>query len=202
MKTIKDNSFSQYGKVLDIDTSSIVEYLINHSNMPESNNLYVAHDEEFYKLPIFKEIENKYFGQLLLESGYCNGYNSKLNCMEYHATIEIDVAGTDAALILGKQADIKEGKVNSKDLEVFTMKKGEAVLLYPGTLHFSPCKLSNSGFKMAIILHRGTNLDLKEKSLDPKLWKVNKWLLAHSESNQASLGAYIGIEGENIEIKY
>ena len=31
--------------------------------------------------------------------------------------------------------------------------------------------------------------------------KKNKWLLAHSESTEATQGAYVGIVGENIDIK-
>lgn len=202
MKTIKDNSFSLYGKVIDLDTSTIVDYLINQTKMPIENNLYIAHDEKMYDLPIMRYIENKYFGQMEMQTGYCNGFNSKLNALEYHASIEIDIASNDSCLILGRQEDINDGKIFTKDLQIFKMNKGDAVILYPGTLHFSPCKLSDSGFKMAILLPKRTNLDLPYPSIDQKLFKINKWLYAHEESKQAKNGAYIGIIGENIEIKY
>ena len=55
---------------------------------------------------------------------------------------------------------------------------------------------------MAVFLHKGTNLPLESKTSDPKLWAVNKWLYAHKDTKQARDGAYVGIVGENIEIKY
>lgn len=45
-------------------------------------------------------------------------------------------------------------------------------------------------------------MDLESIPKDNALWKINKWLFAHEDSSQAKNGAYIGIEGENIEIKY
>ena len=71
-------------------------------------------------------------------------------------------------------------------------------MLYPGVLHFSPCRTSKEGFHVAVILSKGTNLDLKESHPeDPWLWKTNKWLLAHKDTVQASQGAYVGITGNN-----
>lgn len=202
MKSINDLEFLEYGKVLNIDSTEIVDYLLNKAKMPLKNNIYVPHEDDFYNLNSVKIIENKYFGQLLLQAGYCNGFNTKLNCMEFHATHEINVAATDLALILGKYSDIKDGKVNVNDLKIFKMKKGDAILVYPGTLHFSPCRLSDDGFKMAVFLHKGTNLPLINETDDKMLWQVNKWLLAHPNTAQAQNGAYVGIVGENIEIKY
>ena len=35
---------------------------------------------------------------------------------------------------------------------------------------------------------------------DAQLWACNKWLLAHVESSEAAAGAYVGLEGVNIDI--
>ena len=35
---------------------------------------------------------------------------------------------------------------------------------------------------------------------DRMLWARNKWLLAHPESRQAKLGAWIGLRGRNIDL--
>ena len=202
MKSIKDKEFSEYGLVLDVDTTEIVDYLLKKAKMPNENNIYVPHEEEFYSLKSVKGIENKYFGQIALQAGYCNGFNTKLNCMEYHATHEINIAATDLVLILGKYTDIKNNQVKAEDFKIFKMNKGEAILVYPGTLHYSPCRVSDSGFRMAVFLHKGTNLPLTSEKYDSLLWATNKWLLAHKDSGPAKSGAHIGIIGENIEIKY
>ena len=58
---------------------------------------------------------------------------------------------------------------------------------------------------MAVVLPRGTNTEkpaianLTEE--DSWLWARNKWLLAHPESSEADQGAYVGLTGENIDIK-
>ena len=108
----------------------------------------------------------------------------------------------DLVLLLARQEDVKNAKVNSNDIKAFLLKKGDCVSLYPYIFHFSPCKLSNEGFRCAIILTDKTNMDLESIPKDNALWKINKWLFAHEDSSQAKNGAYIGIEGENIEIKY
>ena len=201
MLSVTSKEFSKYGYVLEGDFSEVTSFLISSSPMPKENNLYQRDDEEFKKLPSIKVIQEKVYGLGAIEAGYCNGYNTKLNCLEYHTCPEVDIAATDLVLLLSAQDDIKNGQIDSKDVMAFYIKKGTAVVLYPYTLHFSPCRVNDAGFKCAIILTEGTNRDLTSRPNDPKLWRENKWLLAHKESSQAKLGAYIGIVGENTEIK-
>ena len=199
---IDSKEFSKYGYILEGDYSDIVNFLLEKSPMPEKNNLYVRDDIKMREVPSISKIKEVVFGLADIETGYCNGYNSKLNCLEYHASYEVDVAATDLVLLLATLDDVHDGMIDSKDVKAFYVKKGTCVVLNPFTFHFSPCKLSDDGFKCAIILPNGTNRDLTITPKDQKLWKENKWLYAHKESNQASLGAYIGIKGENTEIKY
>ena len=44
---------------------------------------------------------SKSFGEMEIQIGYCNGHNSMLNALEYHKSSEINVAATDAVLLLG-----------------------------------------------------------------------------------------------------
>jgi hypothetical protein len=200
MRSVTTSEFEPYGYLLEGDWSEVVSYLLEHTPLPKEGNVYCRDDEAFGKLKASQLIREKVFGLGQMESGYCNGNNTKLNCMEYHACPEVDIAATDLILLLALPSDILDGKLDSSKCKAFYVKKGQAVVLYPYTLHFSPCKANGMPFKCAIYLSMGTNLDLKEKPTDPKLWKVNKWLLAHPESNQAKIGAYIGITGDNIEI--
>lgn len=202
MLTARSSEFKKYGEIIEGNFEDVVEYLHSNSPMPEQNNLYVRDDLKMHNLISFLEIKNKVYKNKETEIGYCNGYNSKLNCLEYHNGIEVDIAATDLVLLLALQEDVHDGVIDSKDVKAFYIKKGEAVILYSGVFHFSPCKLSDSGFKCAIILPDGTNKDLEKPSEDKKYWKENKWLYAHKDTNQAKLGAYIGIIGENIEVKY
>ena len=200
--SVTDPLFKEYGSVLDIDSSEIVTYLKNKAKMPEENNIYVRDDSSMHSLKSIEEIKESVYGLGDIEVGYCNGYNSLLNCMEYHACPEVDIAADDLVLLLARKEDIHDGILNSKDVKAFLLKKGEAVILAPYTLHFSPCKLSKDGFRCAIILSDKTNMDLESTPKDKTLWKVNKWLLAHKDSKQASLGAYVGIVGDNLKVDF
>ena len=50
-----------------------------------------------------KEIEKIFYGELPIQIGYCNGHNELLNAVEYHRSSEINLAATDAVLILGSE---------------------------------------------------------------------------------------------------
>ena len=57
---------------------------------------------------------------------------------------------------------------------------------------------------MLVALPKGTNTDKPNMPIkggdDAYLWACNKWLLAHVESSEAAAGAYVGLEGVNIDI--
>jgi hypothetical protein len=200
MKTPASESFADYGVLLKDDFSDVVSYLETKTPIPETGNIYVASDEEFAKLPSAKALAARYFVNAM-QAGYCNGQNEKLNCLEYHGCPEVDIAADDLVLLLARQKDIVDNSIDSGKVVPFLLKKGQGVMLYPGTLHFSPCRQSLKGFRSAVFLAVGTNLPLDKPSPDPRYFKTNKWLYAHPEAKQASLGAYVGISGENITIK-
>ena len=201
--SVTDKEFAPYGRVVDVDTSEIVSYLKEKARMPEvGKNLYVRDDKEMHCLRGVKEIRETVFGMGDMEVGYCNGYNSLLNCMEYHACPEVDVAADDLVLLLALQSDSENGVLDSKRVKAFEVKKGEAIILYPYVFHFSPCKMSEEGFRCAVFLSDKTNMELTSKPKDRKLWMVNKWLLAHKDTTQAKEGAYIGIIGDNILVQW
>jgi len=201
MKSISDKEFQAYGVKLSGDFSSAIEYLEKKTFMPtRETNFYVADDKVFDKLDIIKTIQKEIYGELPIEAGYCNGYNSYLNCLEAHACPEVNIAATDMVLILALLKDIHNDKIDSKDTVSFMVHKGEAIMLYPYTFHFSPCKVTKEGFKCAVILTEGTNEPLENPIHDKHLFKKNKWLYAFPETKQADLGAYVGLIGENIKI--
>ena len=196
---IGSGRFARYGRlVTEYDLSGYIGYLALHTPVPDEGNIYVASDPAAETLPLKAELENVFYGGMPLEMGYCNGRNKVLNALEYHKGSELDVAATPSVLLLGSITDIRGGKINVDDLEAFYMEGGSAVELYATTLHFSPCEIGTDGFKMGIILPKGTNtpIDLGKRH-DPTLWMRNKWLYAHPEAEKLiSNGAYEGITGD------
>ena len=207
IKSIFDEAFLRYGKILgQYDFSKCTEIMKN-KDIPDSGNVYVACDDDLMSTSIVRELTNNFYGNMPIQIGYCNGNNSTLNALEYHKASEIDVAVTDLVLILADIRDIKDNKLPSISTDIFYVPAGTAVELYGTTLHFAPCKVSDKGFKSIIVLPAGTNQPLASIPSplceeDKLLWMQNKWLIAHVESIPASKGAYVGITGENIEIKY
>ena len=55
---------------------------------------------------VMKELAEITYGELPIQIGYCNGHNCMLNALEYHRSSEVNVAATDAVLMLGSQQDI------------------------------------------------------------------------------------------------
>lgn len=206
---INDEKFNKFGKVLDFKYfEDSKKYLQNSTLIPESGNIYIAHDRLLESDITDKTIFDKVFGESPIQYGYCNGQNTKLNALEYHKSSEINIAITPLVLLLGHPDKIREGYFNSKDVVAFYIPENTGFELYPKILHFAPCKVKEEGFKCGVILPLGTNTEfIKNKNItcqeDEYLFKTNKWLLAHSENQRMlSQGAKVGIIGKNIEIIY
>lgn len=200
MITTKDEEFKKFGFKIECNPNEILEYLEKNTPFPKTGNIYVANDDNFLKLKIVQDLGSKYFDEEF-QAGYCNGNNSRLNCLEWHNCPEINVATEDIVLLLATQNEMHNYMVDSHDVSKVLIRKGEVILVYPKILHFSPCKTNKNGFKMMVILTKGTNTDLEGPSTDQLLFQNNKWLIAHKDAPQAKKGAFIGITGDNIEIE-
>ena len=206
IRDVHDGSFVPYGKIItSYDFSDLMDYMEKETGVPDQGNIYKASVPELEQFPVKEKLENGFYGEMPIEIGYCNGQNSTLNGLEYHIGSEINVAVTDMVLMVGRLQDVVDDKYKAEDVDVFFVKKGTALQLYETTLHFSPCKTDQKGFKCIVILPKGTNEPLKNDKAeygDKLLFARNKWLLAHPERKPLmEKGAWPGITGENIEIK-
>ena len=202
---VTDPSFASYGRIVTgYDFSSIISYMEERTEIPENGNMYVASVPEMEELPVKDTIQNRFYGEMPIQIGYCNGHNHLLNAVEYHRDSEINIAVTDLILILGKEQDITEDHTyDSSKMEAFLIPAGTTIEVYATTLHYAPCNVAASGFKCVVVLPKGTNTDitLEEKHTpeDDLLFARNKWLLSHPDANIA--GSVAGIKGENLSVK-
>ncbi len=201
--SVTDSRFKKYGKIVkDIDFSELIDKMKECTPMPEGVE-YVPGLAELEALPVMKELSVKAYGEMPIQIGYCNGHNSKLNALEYHRDSEINVAATDAILMLGCQQDITEDFTYDTSLvEAFLVPAGTAVEVYATTLHYAPCGVDGEGFKVSIVLPKGTNLDLDEVHKggeDGHLTAKNKWLIGHQEGGLPE-GSPLGLVGKNLDI--
>ncbi len=205
IKKVTDPEFAAYGKVLEgYDLSSLVKALDEKTPLPEGVE-YVGSCADLEYTDTFGLLQNNVYGGMPIQVGYCNGHNTKLNCLEYHRDSEINLGSTDFILLLAKEDEIVNGKLDTGKVKAFLVKAGQAVEVYGTTLHYAPCSAkAGDGFKVVVVLPKGTNgpapaLNAKNEE-DKWMTACNKWLLAHEESAEAKDGAYVGLTGVNIDI--
>lgn len=205
IQNVKDAAFQEYGRVVEgFDFAEFLKVLAETTEAPD-HVIYVASDANLEALPVAKELQNNCYGGLPIEIGYCNGTNTKLNCLEYHKDSEINIAADDAVLLVARLKDAANGPIDSSKVEAFMLPAGTAVELYSTTMHYAPCSgKKGAPFRVAIVLPRGTNGEKPEivckNDEDRRLFALNKWLIAHPDTDEAKQGAVIGITGENVDI--
>ncbi len=201
--SVTDPKFKKYGKIVEgIDFSELIAKMEECTPLPEGVE-YVPGLAELEALDAAKELSVKTYGEMPIQVGYCNGHNCMLNALEYHRDSEINIAATDAILMLGWQPDITDDFTYDTSLvEAFLVPKGTAVEVYATSLHYAPCGVDGAGFKVGIVLPKGTNLPLSaahEGGEDGHLTAVNKWLLGHPEGG-LSEGSPMGLIGKNLNV--
>lgn len=197
--SVYDKEFEEYGSVLKEDFKELL-CVLSKKECPENATVYEPSDKELESVEVCKKLQIEVFGGLAVQVGYCNGKNDMLNCLEYHKNSEVNVCESDTVLLLGKLQDVKDGKYDTSLVKAFLVPAGCGVELYATSLHYAPCK-TDGLFKVAVVLPKGTNYERPEGAASPLLWASNKWLIAHRDSAEAKQGAFVGLIGENLQVK-
>ena len=200
--SVGDERFRKYGKVWDGFECSKILKEMEHTPLPD-DVIYVPSVEEMEVLQEAVEFQNRVYGGLPIQIGYCNGNNHKLNALEYHRNSEINIAVTDMILLIGQLADVTpEHTYDTAKVEAFHVPAGTVVEMYETTLHYAPCNVGDNGFKCVVILPKGTNTEidfvLPKTGEDALMAAKNKWLIAHEEAGIE--GAFNGLRGENLTV--
>ena len=202
---VSDPSFAPYGKVLGgYDTAELLRTLDAVTPLPEGVE-YVPSQPELEALPIAERLSVNGYGGMPIQLGWCNGHNTRLNCLEYHRDSEVNCGTKDFILLVAREDEIVDGQLDTAKVKAFLAPAGVMVEVYATTLHYAPCcAKAGEGFKVLVALPRGTNGPRPEitplNDEDKTLWACNKWLLAHAESSEAAQGAHIGLQGVNIDV--
>ena len=207
--SVNDLAFHKYGRVIsNVDLTELVQVL-KETPVPE-NVVYEPSVKALEELPVMKTLERVTYGEMPIQIGYCNGHNVLLNALEYHRSSEINIAATDAILLLGALQDVEpDYTYDTANVEAFLLPAGTAVELYATTLHYAPCSVNGQGFQVAIVLPKGTNYPLegehaavkdnKESNEDALITATNKWLIGHAEGGLDE-GAFLGLKGKNLNV--
>jgi hypothetical protein len=175
---------------------------MEHAPLP-ADVIYEPSIAELESLAIAEEFRVKAYGEMPIQIGYCNGNNHLLNAAEYHRGTELNIAVTDAILILGSLQDVEDDfTYDTGKMEAFRVPAGVGVSIYETTLHYAPCNVQEDGFKVVVVLPRGTNYPLRdnhEGGEDGLLAATNKWLIGHPDADLAP-GTFLGLRGANLSV--
>lgn len=203
--SVNDPTFKPYGKVLAGYETTDLCTAMAAIPLPESGTAYRPSIETLEACAVFTDFRDRAFGGMPIQLGMCWGRNTKLNCLEYHRDSEVNIGTSDFVLLLAKQDEITDGVLDTDRVKAFCVPAGVPVEVYATTLHYAPCQVSGEGFRVAVVLPKGTNTEKPgfEPLSEEDAWMTarNKWLLAHPDSNEAKNGAHIGLRGVNIDIK-
>ena len=204
--SVFDPEFKPYGQIVEGMEEAVAQICAVLATTPLAEGVaYTAEEPRLQQLPAMMEVSQRLYGGMPVQLGWCNGYNSKLNCLEYHRDSEFNVGTEDFVLLLARQEEIRDGVLDTEKVKAFWVPAGVMIECYATTLHYAPCHADPAkGFRVLIALPRGTNTD--KPAFSPRSWEDrllrarNKWLLAHAEAPEAADGAYVGLVGENIDI--
>ena len=201
--SVYDEVFRPYGRVVEgYPVEGILKAL---AETPCTDAVvYEPRIEALHQAENAEEIGTALYGGMPFQLGFCNGHNTKLNCLEWHRDSEFNLGTEDFILLLAKQEEIIDGKLDVSKVKAFKAPAGVLVECYATTLHYAPCQASDKGFRVLIALPENTNTDYRPvcdaNVMDKMLWARNKWLIAHPENSEAAQGAWVGLVGENIDI--
>ena len=178
--SVFSNEFRAYGRVLKgYDWGDFFRVLRAETPLPETGFFYEASSPALENTPLFYALKARAFGGMPMQLGFCNGKNSRLNCLEYHKSSEICLMADDAVLLLGLLSEAED-------------------------LFYAPCGAApNAPYRVANALPAGTNGPLPQglsgEGEDLLCRGQNKWLFAHAKAPEAE-NFFAGLRGENIDL--
>ncbi len=201
--SVHSPEFQEFGKPLSgYDFSSLLSAL-EKKTIPDAGIYYTPSDDALEAQAVFKEVMERGFGGMPVQIGYVSGRSHVLDCLEYHKGNEFNIAADDVILIVGNTCHIKDGVFDSANCMAFLLPRGTAVEFYATTLHYAPIHMTESGYRVACVLPRGTNTDFtpaeRIDTEDAWLLAKNKWVATFADTDSAKDGMYVGLTGKNID---
>ena len=102
--SVYDPEFKAYGQIVTGLEDTVQEILTALATTPCPAGVdYVPFDPVLQELPAMKVVSDHCFGGMPVQMGWCNGHNTKLNCLEYHRDSEFNLGTEDFILLLARQ---------------------------------------------------------------------------------------------------
>lgn len=203
--SVFDPEFKPYGTVLSIPEKDKLAAAVAATPIPESGVVYVADEPALREAVEANRLQIVSFGDMPIQTGYCNGRGYSLDCLEYHKCSEVNFSTTGVVLMMALPSDIIDGKVDSSRVVCFYLPPMVAVEVLPLVMHYAPCRVEADGFNCMVVLEKNVNTPLDSvnsaaEGEEAMLWMRNKWLISHPDAEPAKEGAYVGITGKNLQL--
>ena len=185
--SVNDPEFKSYGNVWDnvpSELTSPVLEALSATPIPEGSK-YVASAPELEGVKDADKLGFLMFGGRPFQLGWCNGHNTRLNCLEYHRASEFNLGARDFILLLAKREQIVDGKLDTTQVKAFRAPAGTLIEVYATTLHGPRPEAA---------------ADMPAAGDSYCYWKADKWVLCHADSPKAAEGGYVGLAGKNLDI--
>ena len=146
--SVYDSAFKPYGRVVEgYPTEGLVKAL---ATTPCTDGVvYLPRVEVLHSAPNAAKIGEGLYGGMPYELGYCNGHNTKLNCLEFHRDSEFNLGTDDFILLLATLSDLEDGELDTAKVKAFKVPAGVMVEVYATTLHYAPCHAdAKKGFRV------------------------------------------------------
>ena len=155
--SVFDPAFRAYGQVVTGLDGAVAELLHVLKDAPQGRGVdYVPEYAPLQELPAMAEISEHCYGGMPIQLGWCNGYNTKLNCLEYHRDSEFNLGTEEFILLLARRDECERGMLDTAKVKAFHVPAGVLVEIYATTLHYAPCHCDGQkGFRVMVALPRG-----------------------------------------------
>ena len=138
--SVFDPAFRAYGQVVTGLDGAVAELLHVLKDAPQGRGVdYVPEYAPLQELPAMAEIREHCYGGMPIQLGWCNGYNTKLNCLEYHRDSEFNLGTEEFILLLARRDECERGMLDTAKVKAFHVPAGVLVEIYATTLHYAPC---------------------------------------------------------------
>lgn len=201
IRTIDDESFKKYGDIkTGYDISKLSSFFDTEISIPETGNKYVTSNHKIESFSVIKELSNDIYPAMQTQAGQCVGHSIDFSALEYHQGSETNIFFTDTIMVLSKRSQMRSGSINISELgEIYFIPKGSIIEFFSDTLHYAPIQVTNSGFKIVVLVLKGTNEPLPSDfhSNNKMIVKVNKFQVVHkSRTDKITQGAVVGVTGD------
>lgn len=201
IQTIGDESFKKFGDIkARYDISELTEYFDKNISINETGNTYVTSNPVVEKFSVVRKLSNDIYPAMLTQAGECVGHGTDFSAVEYHQGSETNVFFTDTIMVLAKRSQLTFNSINiQKQGEIYFIPRGSVIEFYSDTLHYAPIQVTKDGFKILVLVLKGTNEELPTNfhSDNKTIVKVNKFQIVHeSRKDKIAQGAVVGVTGD------